>query len=86
MDSQNVSVREEMRQKRQEDEARKAGKLAPLQDERGHEINPYMPQFLSNVPFYINSDQKPSLSHQRSSSGFLSSIPIQEYYQRGVTL
>jgi hypothetical protein len=36
-----------MRQKRQADEARKQGKMAPLQDEEGHEINPHMPNYLS---------------------------------------
>ena len=61
--SSSLSVREEMRNKRLEDEARKEGRLAPLKDERGHEINPHMHQFLSSVPFYINKDSKPSLSH-----------------------
>ena len=38
-----LSVREENRNKRLEDEARKEGRMAPLKDERGHEINPHMP-------------------------------------------
>lgn len=61
--------------------------MAPLIDEDGHEINPHMPQYISNVPFYINPNQKPSLSHQRiSSSPGLSTIPISEFFQRGLSL
>ncbi len=40
---QHVSIREDMRQKRLLDEARKQGKIAALVDEDGHEINPHMP-------------------------------------------
>lgn len=84
MDLPAVSIREDMRQKRAADEARKQGLMAPLIDERGHQINPHMPQFLHNVPFYINQDQKPSLSHQISRSNVFSNIPIQEHYNRGI--
>lgn len=81
---QSLSVREEKRQKRLEEEARKEGRLAPLKDERGHEINPHMPNFLSNVPFYIDPNQKPSLSHQRQTTSHFDSISTQQYYQRGL--
>ena len=34
-------------------------------DEDGKEINPHIPQYMTNAPWYLNSD-KPTLKHQRN--------------------
>ncbi|OAF69406.1 Pre-mRNA-splicing factor SLU7, partial [Intoshia linei] len=46
------------------DEARKDGAMAPLKDERGHDINPHIPRYMMDAPWYITTGA-PTLSHQR---------------------
>lgn len=56
---------DDFRRQKELDEARKAG-LAPAElDEDGKEINPHIPQYMTNVPWYLNSD-RPTLKHQRN--------------------
>ncbi|PSC70199.1 Pre-mRNA-splicing factor SLU7 [Micractinium conductrix] len=56
---------EERRRQRELEEARKAG-LAPAElDEEGKEINPHIPSFMADAPWYLNSSA-PSLKHQKN--------------------
>ncbi|EFN52055.1 hypothetical protein CHLNCDRAFT_139273 [Chlorella variabilis] len=56
---------EERRRQRELEEARKAG-LAPAElDEEGKEINPHIPAFMADAPWYLNAGA-PSLKHQRN--------------------
>lgn len=58
-------TREEAKRARELDEARKAG-LAPAEvdAETGEAINPHIPHYMVNAPWYLDQD-KPSLQHQK---------------------
>lgn len=60
--------REDIKNKKKLDEARKSGKLPAEVDEEGKEINPHIPQYIAQAPWYL-SQGGPSLKHQRSSIG-----------------
>ena len=52
------------RKERQTEELRKQGLVMPARDEHGQSINPHIPSYVSNVPwFYENTG--PTLKHQR---------------------
>jgi len=54
----------EFKKQKELEEARKAGTIAPEVDENGREINPHIPQYIAQAPWYI-SKGGPSLNHQR---------------------
>ncbi|KAI9473067.1 pre-mRNA-splicing factor Slu7-like protein [Coemansia mojavensis] len=56
--------REDYKKQKELEAARMAGTAPPEVDEEGNEINPHIPQFMSQAPWYINTG-KPSLQHQR---------------------
>ena len=66
MASSNVNFvsRDEYKAKKALDEARKAGKVPAERDEEGKEINPHMPKYIIDAPWYLNQNQ-PSLKHHR---------------------
>lgn len=47
------------------DDARKAGTALPAVDELGNDINPHIPQYIAQAPWYLNY-KKPTLQHQRN--------------------
>mmetsp|Transcript_35667 Transcript_35667/g.78383 ORF Transcript_35667/g.78383 Transcript_35667/m.78383 type:complete len:606 (+) Transcript_35667:424-2241(+) len=57
--------REEQRRARELEEARKAGTVPAERDEEGNEINPHIPQFMAQAPWYLNQEA-PGLKHQRN--------------------
>jgi len=61
--------------KRQDD--RRAGTT----DEDGKIINPHIPKYIAQAPWYLNQDT-PGLKHQRSKSSKME-VDINEWYQRG---
>lgn len=66
-----MSSVEERRKKRELEDARKEGTLAPLLDPHdGQQINPHLPAFIIDTPWYLDpsadpNSKVPSLQHQR---------------------
>eukprot|EP01135_Chromosphaera_perkinsii_P000097 Nk52_evm48s24 gene=Nk52_evmTU48s24 len=85
----NKLSREEWKKKQELEAARKAGTVAPEVDEEGNMINPHIPQYISDAPWYLNQTQ-PSLKHQKSGTSRKKEgefMPMENnWYRRGVTV
>ena len=60
-------TREERIKAKEREEDQKAGSLKPDLDVEGKEINPHVPKFIADAPWYVADDTggKASLRHQR---------------------
>jgi pre-mRNA-processing factor SLU7 len=59
-------TREEYRKQKELEELRKAGTAPAEVDESGRDINPHIPKYMVDVPWYVTYDRaKPTLKHQR---------------------
>ncbi|BGP40623.1 mRNA splicing protein [Rhodotorula kratochvilovae] len=60
--------REEYRRQKDLEAARKAGTAAPALDEEGKPINPHIPEFMANAPWYLKTGDSdgPSLKHHKA--------------------
>lgn len=65
------------------EEARKLGNAPAAVDESGKDINPHIPQYISRVPFFYNTDQ-PTLRHQRSLNSSKEPVPLDTGVERGI--
>ena len=56
--------------------------MAPAKDEEGHDINPHMPLYITQAPWYLKQDQ-PSLRHQRARDTG-DKVAIGQWFRRGL--
>ena len=78
-------TREEYRKQKELEELRKAGNAPAEVDESGRDINPHIPKYMVDVPWYVTYDHaKPTLKHQRvHDEKIVKFDSLHNWYQRG---
>jgi len=73
---------DDRRRERDLEEARKAGTVPAERDADGNEINPHIPQFMSQAPWYLNAEG-PGLQHQRNLKQHKPVATVTDFIPRG---
>uniref|UniRef100_A0A0N4Z4G2 Pre-mRNA-splicing factor SLU7 n=1 Tax=Parastrongyloides trichosuri TaxID=131310 RepID=A0A0N4Z4G2_PARTI len=85
-DEDEPNVKKDFKKARDLEEQRKAGEIPAMVDiVSGKDINPHIPAFISQTPWYISTDG-PTLQHQRPHpERQKKDIDIDQWYERGTT-
>jgi pre-mRNA-processing factor SLU7 len=80
-------TREEYKKAKELEELRKAGNAPAEVDESGKDINPHIPEYMVNVPWYVTYDHsKATLKHQRHHEEQKKTFDgMDKWYKRGAT-
>ena len=78
----NFKSRDDKRRERELEEARKAGTIPAEVDEDGKEVNPHIPQYMSQAPWYLNAEG-PGLQHTKNWKGKAKVAEATDFIPRG---
>lgn len=83
-DDKKTRSRDDFKKQKELEEQRKLGNEPAAVDELGKDINPHIPQYISEAPWYLDPEG-PTLRHQRQQEEKVKTYSgIDEWYKKGV--